>query len=605
MTKRLMRQVMMSAFVGLLFALTVIPPYLSMHVEASHLTQPLSTSQAKLPTPPWWNGNCDSKNDPGSYPLGTSFRGVEACGPLNRSHLVHFFSGAWGEYEWQCTELVMRYLYLAYKVDPYNANGKQVVKNFPLAKYPGLMQEVQNDGNSPLPQPGDILSYNDNYPPNQKYGHTSIVTDVSVNKKGQTIITVIDQNGNSSGGETLQVKNGFIQPWSDHGYTMPITGWLHVLASNPTPTPTPTLSPTPTPPPSFVDAQLNGVATVSANDIWAVGYYINSTGSSYTLIEQWNGASWNVIPSPNPGILSNVFNSVVAFSASDIWAVGYYSDSIGYTDTLTEQWNGTTWNVVPSSNAGEGLNQLNSVTAVSSNDIWAVGYDGVLNGNTYILTEQWNGSVWNVVPSSDSGNYLNQLNGVTAVSATDIWAVGYYTDSNKYTYTLIEQWNGSLWNVIPSPDPNVYGNQLNGVTVVSANNIWAVGYGSNSSGYPSLIEQWNGTTWNVVPSPDPNVYGNQLNSVTVVSADNIWAVGYDDNPSNQTFIEQWNGSVWNIVPSPNPNEYNNQLNGVTAISANDVWAVGFNSYFSGGNDNNFQTLVEQWNGTTWNLVPSP
>lgn len=31
--------------------------------------------------PPWWNGNCDVNNHPGSYLLGASSNGVEACGP--------------------------------------------------------------------------------------------------------------------------------------------------------------------------------------------------------------------------------------------------------------------------------------------------------------------------------------------------------------------------------------------------------------------------------------------------------------------------------------------------------------------------------------------
>ena len=32
-------------------------------------------------TPPWWKGDCDSTDNPGSHPLGASYRGVEVCGP--------------------------------------------------------------------------------------------------------------------------------------------------------------------------------------------------------------------------------------------------------------------------------------------------------------------------------------------------------------------------------------------------------------------------------------------------------------------------------------------------------------------------------------------
>ena len=50
--------------------------------------------------------------------------------------------------------------------------------------------------------------------------------------------------------------------------------------------------PSPSPGPSVND--LNGVASVSANDVWAVGDFINASGSKQTLIEHWDGTSWSV-----------------------------------------------------------------------------------------------------------------------------------------------------------------------------------------------------------------------------------------------------------------------------------------------------------------------
>src|SRR5439155_2016741 len=110
-------------------------------------------------------------------------------------------------------------------------------------------------------------------------------------------------------------------------------------------------------------------AAVSANDVWAVGYYTVFGSADHTLIEHWNGASWGIVPSPNPGS-NNYLYGVVALSANDIWAVGEYIDSSGvYRRTLVEHWNGTSWSVVPSPNGS-----LHGVAAVASNDLWAVGY---------------------------------------------------------------------------------------------------------------------------------------------------------------------------------------------------------------------------------------
>jgi hypothetical protein len=43
------------------------------------------------------------------------------------------------------------------------------------------------------------------------------------------------------------------------------------------------------------------------------------------------------------------------------------------------------------------------------------------------LTEQWNGTNWSVISSPNVGKSSNVLNALGVVSATDIWAVGYHS----------------------------------------------------------------------------------------------------------------------------------------------------------------------------------
>src|SRR5258708_32819818 len=73
---------------------------------------------------------------------------------------------------------------------------------------------------------------------------------------------------------------------------------------------------------------LNGVAVVSACDAWAVGQ-VFSNGTFQTLIEHWNGSSWAVVASPDPGAGGNFLSGVQAASRTDIWAVGSYTESGG------------------------------------------------------------------------------------------------------------------------------------------------------------------------------------------------------------------------------------------------------------------------------------
>ena len=233
--------------------------------------------------------------------------------------------------------------------------------------------------------------------------------------------------------------------------------------------------------------------------------------------------------------------------------------------TLAEHWNGSAWDVVPSSNLGTSDNYLRGVAIVSGNDVWAVG--NYYNASTYqTLTEHWNGSAWSVIPSPNVGTHINTLYGVAAVSGSDVWAVGYfYTGSLEQTLT--EHWNGSAWSVVTSPNA-ANNNELYGVAAISGSDAWAVGYFTNgASAGQTLTEHWNGSAWSVIPSPNLGTSSNELLGVDMASADNVWAVGdyYDqDISTHQTLVEQWNGSAWSVVPSANLGTIQNTLFGVVA-----------------------------------------
>ncbi len=321
---------------------------------------------------------------------------------------------------------------------------------------------------------------------------------------------------------------------------------------------------------------LSGVATVSANDVWAVGGSGSQLGIGLTLIENWNGTSWSVVTSPNPGSQYNHLNGVTAVSASDVWAVGYYVNGNSVTQTLVEHWNGTSWSVVPSPSPASINNELFSVSAVSASDVWAVGFISTTTATGPIdqtLIEHWNGTSWSVVKSANPGSTNAHLAGVAAVSANNVWAVGNYSNNNSGG-TLIEHWNGTSWSAVKSPSPGS-GGSLSGVAAVSASDVWAAGYTLIGSTIQTLIENWNGTSWQVVKNPNVGQHPSFW-AITAVSATDVWAVGsYGTNTEfNVTLTEQWNGTQWSVVKSPSPGSFNTQLLGVAAVSANDVWAVG-------------------------------
>jgi hypothetical protein len=285
---------------------------------------------------------------------------------------------------------------------------------------------------------------------------------------------------------------------------------------------------------------LNGVGVVSANDVWAVGLY-NSDGihPGLTLTEHWNGTSWTIVSSPSPTDF-NFMNAVAGISANDVWAVGDYENNKGIYKTLTEHWDGTSWSIIPSPSRGD-FDSLQSLAAISANNVWVVGsYYNTRRQQTQTLIEHWDGTSWSIVSSPNVGKgevHDNYLVGVAAVSgnASDIWAVGkYYNPGTPHGYhTLVEHWDGSSWRVVKSPDPGGMGGNpiLYAVAAVSASDVWAVGYFINpNAAYLTLIVHWDGSNWSVVPSPSPGGEANGdasvLYGVAAASAHDVQAVGY-------------------------------------------------------------------------------
>jgi hypothetical protein len=350
-----------------------------------------------------------------------------------------------------------------------------------------------------------------------------------------------------------------------------------------TPTPAITATPTPTCAPSWqivpspnlgVSSTLSGIAALAPYDVWAVGSYHNGT-IDQTLIEHWDGATWSVVASPYTGTGSAYLNGVAAVAAGDVWAVGYIFDPTTGQSPLVEHWNGSTWTIVSTPPVGQAA-ALADLTVIAANNVWAVGHYYTAASIEQTLTEHWDGVNWTVIPSANSDVAENNLSGISAVAANDIWAVG------SIQNTLVEHWDGGAWTIVPSPNVGTLQTALKSVTAVSRDDVWAVGYYfDNTDPGRTLIEHWNGIQWLIVSSPDAGE--DFLTDVVAVGPHDVWAVG--NSNSVNTLVLRWNGTSWSIIPSPSVAGSFTDLNSIAAVNAGDLWAAG---------EGNAQTLIEHY-----------
>jgi hypothetical protein len=233
--------------------------------------------------------------------------------------------------------------------------------------------------------------------------------------------------------------------------------------------------------------------------------------------------------------------------------------------------------------------RLYSVTAISASDVWAVGL-----GNEGTLELHFNGSKWTQSPVATKNGYFD---GVASTSAGNVWAVG-GTNWFSPSQTLADHWNGSKWTRFSTPGSGYF----NAVAATSTTNAWAVGLMGPGPGIVAsttpLIEHWNGRNW-TEQSLKPVPGGGQFTGVAATSASNAWAVGQTDSADPQTLIEHWNGKNWTRISSPNVADSTaSNLKSVTAISSDNAWAVGSTSL--GGSQ---KALTIHWDGKRWTIIP--
>src|SRR6266702_1955220 len=294
---------------------------------------------------------------------------------------------------------------------------------------------------------------------------------------------------------------------------------------------------TPSPNPRVPTGQLFWVSCPTADSCMAVGTYVKTSGEGVNLAEQWNGTSWRILPTPNPsGIALSGLFGVTCTAPSACTAVGASTTTTGAVRAVAERWNGGTWSLQPTPTpAGGGA--LNSVSCTSPSACTAVG--GRADGTT--LAERWNGTRWSIQPTPNPSQGGATLSGVSCTSASACTAVG---GSNAFTpnaRTLAERWNGTSWSIQPTPNPAQGGGFLASVACPTSSGCTAVG----ASNAGTLAEGWNGTSWSIQPTPTPA--GAQfafLNSVSCTSSSACTAAGtyFNSSGTPQTLAEHWNGA---------------------------------------------------------------
>ncbi len=336
---------------------------------------------------------------------------------------------------------------------------------------------------------------------------------------------------------------------------------------------------------------------------------------------------WKSIIGPGLGGYNAGITDIAVVSPDNVWAVGTRRTStpplpvpfinkpptvdIGPDQPLILHWDGANWQsqTIPGLMANRSYS-LSGVYVISANDLWVIGSTmSTAQPNGYnIIAERtfaahWDGSNWQTVGTPNPGTFGNFLTDITAISADNIWAIGYYEDANLNTHPMIMRWDGKSWELEQVALPGDSKGMLFNIATVAPDQIWAVGKhqrnNSNNEEYEPLVLQRVGTQWNVMPVPPLPSSGKGQSALRYISAisanapDNIWIVGVSSD--NQSVTMRWDGSGWQVIPVPL--DKFTFLDKVVVLAKNDAWAVGSSRRGPG--------VVLRWDGNGWSAMDHP
>ena len=220
------------------------------------------------------------------------------------------------------------------------------------------------------------------------------------------------------------------------------------------------------------DGAITGLSGLATDDVWAVGDLYPA--KNHPVFVHWDGRRWQAVEHPTTN--DDLYVGISAISSSDVWAVGS-----GLTNGLTlkpvvQHWDGTSWTIVPIDRLPPGASGLFSdVAGTSTDDVWAVGQYTLQDGSGGTLAEHWDGLAWHRMKAD-----VGALDSVTAISPDDVWASG---GGNT---PATAHWDGTTWTLLRPSQPRF--GALFDITAIPSHELWAVGEGDNGGPLQPLTE---------------------------------------------------------------------------------------------------------------------
>jgi hypothetical protein len=245
------------------------------------------------------------------------------------------------------------------------------------------------------------------------------------------------------------------------------------------------------------------VYTTDPDHAWAA--YATGTIGHAVFIGTWNGSSLEWVDY-HDGPDQRVDTIVLRGTATNLWIALQQNKGTGgdRTNTWIRQLAGSTPNPDYTDAVLDNVDSAcNELYVCPDGSLWGAGWQWQNDAPArHAALWRHDGSTgWTVsTPPLPATEATSRFYGVHGTSASDVWAVGYWTDTSNTTRVLIAHWDGSDWTrVTPSPDysnaAGIIDPYLVAVQMRAADDGWAVGAACDRW----LSMHWDGSAWTEAP----------------------------------------------------------------------------------------------------------
>jgi len=319
---------------------------------------------------------------------------------------------------------------------------------------------------------------------------------------------------------------------------------------------------------------------ISGTDVYVGGAFTEAGGVAANYVAKWNGTAWSSLGTGAANGVSSIVDAL-AVSGPDLYVGGRFTQAGGIAANYVAKWNGTSWSSL-GTGAANGVNNWVWALAVSGPDVYVGGGFRQAGGVAANLVAKWNGTTWSSLGTGTANGVTGINVNALAVSGTDVYVGGSFTQAGGIAANLVAKWNGTSWSSLGTGMANGTGNVYVGGLAVSGTDVYVGGNFTQAGGVVvNLVAKWNGTSWSSLGTGTANGVSDWVQALAVSGTD-VYVGGRFTQAGGAVtnYVTKWNGMSWSSLGMGPANGVSGWVQAL-AVSGTDVYVGGFFSQAGG------------------------